>query len=209
MWEKGGTPAEANALDGLGGGGDALEEAAGGESGLFGLGRRRSLAQYAKFVGVDLRRGVTAGSASRCADVAWVRSATAPFNNNAEAGALRDDLGRGLAGDTALASGGGKGDSIITIDDDGNDDAGCEGGEPEQDLGGVGGYTEACHRLGHVATLAECEAERKRRRCGALTYKHQQCFLHDPFGESRTAAGAGAGAGAAVATFQSPPRRQR
>ena len=168
MWDtsegrsSGGSPAIAAALD---------------EEGLYGLGKKRSLRQYENFVGIDLRR--RRGTANpevgeaRCGNVRWVRYAAsekmAPEHERYGRPQPRRLVDAEL---TEFAKSDRK--HYDDIDE-------CEGGEPQWDVGGVGGFTERCHNLGFIGSFEACEAERRRRRCGALTYKLNTCILHDPF----------------------------
>lgn len=140
-------------------GGSFEEAVALDATGLYGLGSKRSLAQMEEFVGVDLSHSrITDHHGTRCGDLQWV-------HHSSLAASAKLPLSDGVA-------------------EEGSVDKECKMADLEHDMSGVGGVSAACHNLGYYATLEECEVERKRRRCGALTFKHRTCLLHDPFGDS-------------------------
>lgn len=130
--------------------------------GKYDLGSQRPLSAYEHFIGMSLARQVAIGDPNRaCGELELVPSD-------------RSRAERELAETTPKES---SRSANRWMDHSVSDKMACVS-QKLLESEGLDGFTDLCHFEGHKS-LSECEKLLVNGNCGALTYKHETCFLHD------------------------------
>jgi hypothetical protein len=130
--------------------------------GKYDLGTQRSLSAYESFVGVSLSNQVIVGETNGCGDLEVLP---------ADPMVAQRELAQTSPKESER--------SARWMDPQGMEKPPCAKNKLLERQG-VGGFTDRCHFEGHT-TLNDCEHLLVAGNCGALTYKHEACFLHDTY----------------------------